>query len=411
MTIPLPQPSGPPSAPPLTLPNVVNARIPALDGLRGAAILFVLLYHIQGGIPGASSNHPGWAGVDLFFVVSGFLITGILWESRREPRYYSVFYARRTLRIFPLYYASLLGLFVIVPAVLHLLHRAETAESVLMPSTQLFAWTYTLNWLVGLKTFHAVSLYIQHFWSLSVEEQFYLCWPAIVRRLGARALVVLCGGLVLLAPALRIFFHAQGMPEAAYAWTVCRCDGLAIGAAIAIAARNLRAWTVLSRVAPRVAALSLLAFVALAGFRHGAGRIDPWIGTLGVSLISVFFGSALVLVLNAGSSGLLSRTLRGGPLAFFGKYSYGMYVFHLPIGATLAWKQALYRRLADSPLGSLGATLVYFAIAIGLTTACALLSWRLLEKPFLSLKDPLARWLRRSHDRKRPAPLASEPVT
>jgi peptidoglycan/LPS O-acetylase OafA/YrhL len=365
----------------------VNVRIPAVDGLRGIAVLAVVQYHIQMFLGANSPHHIGWAGVDLFFVISGFLITGILLDSRQDPHYYRAFYARRTVRIFPIYYVSLLCAFLIAPSVLAALGRGESIEPVLRLSAQGWAWSYMLNWLMGLQSFNAACLYIQHFWSLSVEEQFYLCWPTVVRRITRRRLFVTCGCLMAVALAARVALHILHLPGAAFAWTVCRVDSLAVGAAIAGAARNTGDWAVFSRFAPRLAALSLTAIAAIVALRRTAYQEDPWIGTAGISLLAVFFGAALILGVNARASGRYSTLLRSRLLAFFGKYSYGIYVFHHPIVVGLAWRHALLRRLADTPLGYPGATLVLYALATGLTIVCALISWHLIERPFIRLKE------------------------
>src|SRR5947209_5567222 len=165
-----------------TVPNqgiAVSARIPVLDGLRGIAILLVMTYHFW--LYGITSGHTiwegvyshsaavGWSGVDLFFVLSGFLITGILYDSRESVHYYRVFYARRTLRIFPLYYGFLALFCGIVPIVLGLVHHPELSPSHDSTTAKVFAGTYTLNWYEGFKGFPIVSASLRHFWSLCIE--------------------------------------------------------------------------------------------------------------------------------------------------------------------------------------------------------------------------------------------------
>src|SRR5882762_4814287 len=213
-------------------------RIPVLDGLRGIAILLVMVYHFwfYGFAFGRQTilermySHTagvGWIGVDLFFVLSGFLITGILYDSRNDPHYYRVFYARRTIRIFPLYYAFLALFCGIVPMALGFLHHPEVAPSHDSTTAKLFVWSYTLNWYEGFKGFSIVSASLQHFWSLSIEEQFYLAWPFLVLTLTRRRLLSLCGVLVLLAFVLRAVLLRLQLTDAAYAWTFCRTDSLA----------------------------------------------------------------------------------------------------------------------------------------------------------------------------------------
>jgi peptidoglycan/LPS O-acetylase OafA/YrhL len=370
------------------LPKVINARIPVLDGLRGIAILLVLLFHIHISVAnGDPRSNLGWAGVDLFFVVSGFLITGILYDSRRNSNYYRVFYGRRTLRIFPLYYVTLVGFFVVFPAVLRVTRHAGLIDPVIRPSTQIFAWFYLLNWLIGLRGFAAVSSFLQHFWSLSVEEQFYLCWPLVVRRATSRSLMPICAVLILLSPILRAILFRLDLPWAAYTWTVCRCDSLAIGALIAIAARNLRAWSILSSWARPVAIAAVLALAGIIATRKTAFYQDSWMGTVGLSFLALFFGASLVIALNAARTSRLSAFLQIGPLRFFGKYSYGLYVFHWPVMLALTWKNFTVNYLAGAAHGWFGAYLVVSSVSIGVTVLLALISWNLLEKRCLNLKD------------------------
>ena len=170
-----------------------TGRIPAVDGLRGIAILSVMIFHFRsfGGSLGtalweklyANLADLGTVGVDLFFVISGFLITGILFDSRSRPSYYSTFFVRRTLRIFPIYYASL---------ILFLLFAPPAFAS----NWQIFAWLYGLNWPIGLFGFSFAPPLLQHFWTLSVEEQFYLAWPKIVRTLDRKRLIFACAMLI-----------------------------------------------------------------------------------------------------------------------------------------------------------------------------------------------------------------------
>ena len=227
------------------------ARVPVLDGLRGIAILAVMLYHFQqyGVMDGGSGWEAvyagvvglGWTGVNLFFVLSGFLITGILYDSREDAHYYRVFYARRTVRIFPLYYATLAAYFLVIPLVRRHLHAPDLVD-LAGTAAQFCTWTYLLNWLIGAKGFTVVSALIQHFWSLSIEEQFYVVWPWIVRNLTRRRLMLLCAGLTAGALALRAMLDLLHRADAAYTWTFCRTDAMAIGALIALAARDAEDW-------------------------------------------------------------------------------------------------------------------------------------------------------------------------
>ncbi len=179
---------------------------PVLDGVRGIAVLAVLAFHVRGPIPDLAGIawlryplhllSPLWSGVDLFFVLSGFLITNILLRARRHPHYFRNFYARRTLRIFPLYYFTLL---------LHYLAELWGPEALSGPGAsrlRLWYWLYAQNWLGGL---YGESLRaFEHYWSLAIEEQFYLLWPLVVLATRSnRAGLRICGSCLVLCLGLR----------------------------------------------------------------------------------------------------------------------------------------------------------------------------------------------------------------
>lgn len=208
-------------------------RITALDGLRGIAILAVLEFHFAEGLTGLSRAElaiynfirTGWLGVDLFFVLSGFLITGILTDARHTPRYFQNFYWRRAVRIFPPYYAFLLAYGVFYPLARH---RPLDAPW--------WHWTYLTNVAVAL---HLPVGTTPHFWSLAVEEQFYLLWPLLIYLLPRRAAMRVCLGCIVGAPAIRIMLLLAGIGNpAAYVLMPCRVDALAVGGWLALAQRD-----------------------------------------------------------------------------------------------------------------------------------------------------------------------------
>src|SRR5687767_14913517 len=151
--------------------TLIRPYYPALDGLRGVAILLVVIYHNFGFI---SQSYFGWLGVDLFFVLSGFLITDILLRTVNDPKFLSNFYMRRVLRIFPLYYASLLlFLFIVAPL------TSDKIEWNYYQENQVYLWTYLQNWLYIFKEPGSAAI-LNHYWSLAVEEQFYIFWPLVI---------------------------------------------------------------------------------------------------------------------------------------------------------------------------------------------------------------------------------------
>ena len=378
----------------------LGGRIPVLDGLRGIAILLVMIFHFWhiGVTTGpalwerfyANAANVGWAGVDLFFVLSGFLITGILYDSRDDPHYYRVFYARRTVRIFPLYYGFLVLFYGIVPFTLGLLHRSQYSPIYDTTITKLFAWTYSLNWLIGLKGMHAASVSIQHFWSLAIEEQFYLAWPFLVLTLPRRRLMGLCSGLVGLAFVLRVVLLRLQLPDAAYTWTFSRTDALAIGAMLALAARDPQDWKAIVKWASRLilpALLGIVALTALLDLRPEFMDQQFLLSSLKYTLLAIFFGGCLALAVCSGKGSPVNRSLTSPFLGFFGKYSYGLYVFHQPL-MILFGKIGIHTDRLTGILGNkLLAVLAVNGLAFAFSIAIALASWNLYEKHWLKLKD------------------------
>ena len=328
----------------------------------------------------------GWAGVDLFFVLSGFLITRILFNTRDEPNYYRVFYLRRVVRILPLYYAALLLFLVLVPALMHIGHAAPSSATLASPTTQLLAWLYLVNWDLAIQGFGYVTPFLAHFWSLSVEEQFYLVWPAVVRTLSRRGLMALCVAMVAAAALVRVALFSKGWSTAAYVLPFARMGGLAIGAFIALAARNADDWAALGKWAPRAILVVMALFAVLVAKTGTTAFGDPLIGTAGISLLSLFFGCALVTLIH-GAGDRRAQRLAGAPLLrWFGKYSYCLYVVNQPVmvilaklGITVVGLQAL---LHSRALALLGVNVV----GIGLCALIAFASWHLFEKRWLALK-------------------------
>jgi peptidoglycan/LPS O-acetylase OafA/YrhL len=366
-----------------------SRRIPVVDGLRGIAILGVLTYHFTlFGIKFGASLWErvyqniaalGWAGVDLFFVLSGFLITGLLFQSRHNANYFSAFYFRRAVRIFPLYYASLAILLLAVPVIMH--------HAMLRPGYQAFAWLYLLNWQMSIPFFPAVMQFLQHFWSLCIEEQFYLGWPFVVRALKRGRLMMVCAAMIVISLCLRVTFQMLQMDVAAYVLTFCRLDSLAIGALVGLALRDERDWRIAEKIAPALTTLAATGLIVLIGLTGALSFGAFWMGTAGITLWGLFFGGCLIIALQAKAGSLVYRGCSSRFLRIFGKYSYALYICHQPLIL------ALVSRGIDSDhltlmLGSkLLGVLALNAIAFSTATALAFLSWHLFEKHFLKLRD------------------------
>jgi peptidoglycan/LPS O-acetylase OafA/YrhL len=368
---------------PATGSIVPGGHIPALDGLRGIAILLVLFLHFAPYAPGIApptalvdrlylrASGTGWMGVDLFFVLSGFLITGILYDTKGSMHYFRQFYARRFLRIFPLYYVAL-ALFLIV------LPWQQTFDSVRreLRGDAVWYWTYLYNMRVAVTGFLPSSA-LGHFWSLAVEEQFYLIWPIVVLWLGRKHLIVTCTVAVVAALACRLALSSTGYVVLPDVWMPARMDALAVGAFIALMIRAPSELALVRRWArPTILAAALPLGVLL--------RYNVALLTVAHSLVALLSGAILVLCLTATPKGSLATVATSPILRFFGRYSYALYVFHHP----LLWFRPVFS-LAFVPtiFGSqLPAYLLWLAISIGVTVAVALVSWHLLEKPFLEMK-------------------------
>lgn len=373
---------GPPAAP------RPDTRIAALDGLRGLAIVLVLVYH---GSRAAGSTvvdrfvafwgFGGWVGVDLFFVLSGFLITGILLDTKGSSSYFKSFYARRFLRIFPLYYAVLTGLLVILPRI-----PMIQSEFGALAGDEAWYWVYLSNFSLGLQHADAARR-LDVFWSLAIEEQFYLLWPAHVLLLSRRWLARLCLAAIVGAAALRLIATLAGVhPMTIYVLTPFRVDGLAAGALLALIVREQGGLARLLRWTQPVAWSSA---ALLLGVGLWYGRLSPFdrgMQAVGYSALVLLFAALLARAVGSDARSRFVHLLEHPTLRMFGGYSYAIYLFHVPM--ILALEALLYGPgQFHTLLGSaLPGQLVFYALSIGLPLAAAWLSWRLFEAPFLSLK-------------------------
>jgi peptidoglycan/LPS O-acetylase OafA/YrhL len=368
--------------------NAARAHVPALDGLRGIAILLVIPHNadiFSNSAPWlwpiALIAHAGWIGVQLFFVLSGFLITRNLLDTRRDANYLRSFYVRRALRIFPLYFLTLFVGLVVLPHFVQL-----GAGALASHHNQIWLWTFLSNWAqpYGLE----VSGF-SHFWSLAVEEQFYLVWPFVVLFAAGTRLFWVSVVVAFAAFVSRVvLMQAGASPEMLYMFTNCRMDALALGAAGAALSLSppFMQW-----LAGNIRALYLSIFgvlVATALFSHSYSVYDSRTLIVGQTLLACAFALLIVSVgsIPSGRFGhFLRRAFETRWLRTVGRYSFAMYVFHMPI--LVAYGDSLHSALSFA--GS--ATPLLFALsAIVLSFLAGLVSYHLLEKHFLRLKPVLA---------------------
>jgi len=359
-----------------------RGHIAALDGVRGIAILTVLLSHFLMREYFAVERtffivQNGWMGVDLFFVLSGFLITGILLDSRSSPNYFSRFFKRRFLRIFPLYYSVVLVTWLTIIFIEKAPERLHGYDS--------FVWffTFTPNIAMGLKNdwlWHSQVFNLNHLWSLAIEEQFYLVWPLVVYWLPRRTLAILALILLFMGTGLRNmtdFVTGTELSTAAYTLPFCRMDGLAAGSFVAIALRlgwiqaiPYRYWVI------RIV-FCWTGWKILQIFLHGTEQIL-------YTLTPILFACLLLLSLHPNPRGWTRRVCENAFLRHIGKYSYGMYVFHHMF--EYAWKRGFGDWLLASNWNPVLAQTTYILLAFGGTYLLARASWVLIERPFLRLK-------------------------
>ena len=362
------------------------AHIPALDGLRGCAILLVLLLHITlrepvvetaGVLAVRNTFALGWSGVDLFFVLSGFLITGILFDAKGSGGYFKVFYARRALRILPLYYAALLGVFVMP----HFLGPRIAHLDLTPVREQFWYWAYLQNYheLKGVP-----REFLDGFWTLAIEEQFYLVWPLVIFFCSRRRALWVCLACVLGAIGYRSTMTFLGYSvDAIGQLTPARVDSLAIGSAIALLARGSGGLDLMKKLSPYAIATGTIVLLMTLVRAGPAYHRDALMVTVGFSAIPLAYGGVLVLIV--ASSGLFNRALRSSVLRFFGRYSYGLYVIHQPVLIVFAKLGVVPDRFLG--IGSPGlALLAYTVFMLIVCVAVEWLVYQLYEKRFLLLK-------------------------
>lgn len=366
---------------------VLGGRIPELDGLRGIAILLVVVFHYIGGVEHAplgywthrllSALTVGWSGVDLFFILSGFLIGGILLDARSCPHYFRPFYMRRVFRILPIYYSWTLIYAALIVGALWLLpgHFSAAPKDLLQVPLHLL---FLQNMQYGMVPFP--WLWFAVTWSLAVEEQFYLLAPPLIRFLSPRSLLSALVGTICLAPLLRFLVFQYWLPHtfAAMYLMPCRADALASGVLLALFWRKdwFRAFLVKRRLLFQRTLLVLLL---------GVGALLWWLAhplnlvtvTIGFSWLAMFYSCLLLLVLSH-TQGWVAGVMRWKFLRWLGTISYCVYVIHLAVNM-LAHRILLRAMPQVYNEAGLGVTLLATVLTLGVAT----LSWRHFEKPLV----------------------------
>ncbi len=334
-------------------------KIPQLDAVRSLAVLWVFVHN--------ADNYPslhlqmisgnGWMGVDLFFVLSGFLITGILLDTKRSEGYFRNFYARRFLRIWPLYYAVLLFMFVIVPFL-----RPSEAHAVFDRSSPWWAFPLFIQNFV-LRNPSGATGPLGVAWSLAVEEQFYLVWPLVVRFCSEAQLRKITIAVICVSPALRFWLSLHQVDL--YSNTFCRLDGLMAGALLAVVVRSD------GFVPAKFVGHAWLAFLVSAPLAlviatyHERWAVFSFTAAASVSFVYLSLFS---------TQRWLQALLTNRFLVYTGAISYGIYLLEkIPLDVVKAFHLDKHAFLA-------------FSITAAATYVLAALSWNVLERPFLRLK-------------------------
>jgi peptidoglycan/LPS O-acetylase OafA/YrhL len=342
-------------------PSWLPSYIPELQGLRGLAVLGVVIYHCHPRLVGTWIHYAslwGWAGVNLFFVLSGFLITSILLEARSKPYYFRNFYARRALRIWPVYVLVLLICYANAPWFI--------GPSIL-DAVKAAPWLAYLFFVQNL--FHlAIPPAIGQTWSLAIEEQYYFLWAPLVRFLRRPWMLTIVLGVALVSSPL--------MRRAHFAWitpthTLIHLDGIALGSLMALGLYTLR----FSRRAWLMTGLTglVLGIAAAATIASGTAFLDS-------GLALAFGGAVLAAIASTGALNPLNAALSRGPLAFYGRISYGLYMIHIMVFIYFGW----FDRKMDA-YGTAG-NLAIVAFRLVASTALATVLWYGFESRILKFK-------------------------
>ncbi|MDF2692191.1 MAG: acyltransferase 3 [Labilithrix sp.] len=386
--------------------------IPTLDGMRGIAVIAVLVFHFAWTFPGDDPSKAaglvdkiavqlhafmwsGWTGVDLFFVLSGYLITRGLVTDSKKPlgTRMKMFWMRRVLRIFPLYYAV-----IIVGTVITLALGAQWVPG-------LPYWLYMQNYILAFD--HEVMRWTAHFWSLAIEEQFYFIWPIVALTVSRRRLIPLILTLVVLTVGLRagLTFKGQdiglfqrwfesepggiehGIAKFVYRATFTRADGLLLGAFVAVTQREVHhpVAQIWRRLRLPIFVGTALALLGLYVWATGLNDYDRRVIGIGYVTLALFFASGVSLCADHVIGERARRFLSWAPLVSCGKVSYGMYIFHWPL-VVLGVPYLMKWQDGQSTLVQMAISGGFVIGGITLIWVLASLSFRFFESPFLKLK-------------------------
>jgi peptidoglycan/LPS O-acetylase OafA/YrhL len=372
-------------APAQAVHQATAAHLPALDAVRGLSMLMVAVYHMTFIRP-TNAFESGivfvmqglWVSVDIFFALSSFLITGILLDSVHKPGYFKKFWARRSLRVFPLYFLIVIFSLLILPY----LNHPKMSNFGRIKGDEWYYWFYLQNIPIAWGGFRHAILDVT--WTLAIEEQFYLIWPFVILLVPRARLPMALAALFVISLTARMIMLGAGIHTvAAYVSTITRLEPLICGAAVALFIRDYKGAVDLNWVA-RLLMLFGYGICLIVMLVHGFSDWDDKI-ILGIPTSLIGIGAAgLVLLGYAGGKG--SGFLNSKILQLSGKYSYAMYLFHLPLRGLVRDVLMPIERWPTYPGGQIVAQLIYYALSLSLTFFCAAACFHIFEQQFLRLK-------------------------
>ena len=352
------------------MPKSQLKYIPALDGIRGIAALMIMFFHFFQNLQTQNSSYFlikklsifGQTGVSLFFVLSGFLITRILVNSKRGNNYFKNFYLKRIFRIFPLYYLFLIIFYFLAPFIFN--------QSITPFKEQLYYWIYLQNFAI---TFGWKNSGPSQFWSLAVEEHFYLFWPVLVYYLREKWLKVAIYLIIVLSLIIRFYFLKMNIQV--FYFTFTNLDQLALGSLLALIEIN-------NKIDPsKIKLFLVLIFIVIVPtillWNITSGRANMIIQIIKPSLISLIYFFLLGLIICLKELNFFNKILRTKFLVFTGKISYGLYVYHIFCFLLISH----FLKDISIPFS--------FIFSFGLTFIFAYLSFRFYESYFISFKKSL----------------------
>lgn len=334
-----------------------------LDGVRAIAVLMVIFFHFfyELNLPPIVTKiaNFGRTGVSLFFVLSGFLITRILIATKESPDYFSSFYIRRSLRIFPLYYFYLTLIFIILPLI--------SGKPIPPFNLQVYNWTYLQNFALSFRWEHVSP---RHLWSLSVEEHFYLFWPLLIYLLSIGKIVIASVIVIVIAFVVKYFMIEYNY--VAYYFTFARMDELSMGALLAVLEIKNK---LIDKNANKFLLFSVVLAIPTTALLTMFTDIDNTIiQIVKYNLLAFTFWGIIGYVISLRETGWVKRFLSTKPMVFSGKISYGLFVYH-PLCIVAVWN--VLPKMNPAML---------FVIAVGFSFLVASASYYLFELKFLQLK-------------------------